>query len=90
MAKEPRVLMGMKSGRIYVDTEYLELEDGTFKLSANAEDVSADVIFAVIKFLEKGNGKFEYDDGDKIYKLKLKTRKKITSKRKSDIEEKDK
>lgn len=88
--KEPRVLIGQKSGRIYVDTEYLELEDGTFKLSANAKDVSADAIFAVIKFLEKGNGKFEYDNGDKIYKLKLKTRRKITPKRKNDIEEKNK
>lgn len=88
--KEPRVLIGQKSGRIYVDTEYLELEDGTFKLSANAKDVSADAIFAVIKFLEKGNGKFEYDNGDRIYKLKLKTRRKITPKRKNDIEEKNK
>ena len=88
--KEPRVLIGQKSGRIYVDTEYLELEDGTFKLSTNAKDVSADAIFAVIKFLEKGNGKFEYDNGDKIYKLKLKTRRKITPKRKNDIEEKNK
>lgn len=87
--KETKVFMGLQTGRIYADNKYLQLEDGTIKLSADAVDVTDSAIFAVMKFLEMGNGKFTHDEGDKIYKLKLKTHKKITSKRKKDIEKKD-
>lgn len=87
--KETKVFMGLQTGKIYADSEYLELEDGTVKLSTNAVDVTDSAIFAVMKFLEMGNGKFVHDEGDKVYKLKLKTHKKISPKRKSNIEKKD-
>lgn len=77
MTKEKpiRVLFGNESGRILVDKDYLEIENGLYKVSSNAEDVTADAIFAVAKFLEQGKGKFEFEEDGKIYQLKLKTKK---------------
>ena len=79
MTKEKpiRVLFGNESGRILVDKDYLEIENGLYKVSSNAEDVTADVIFAVAKFWAQGNGKFEFEEDGKIYQLKLKTKNKF-------------